>query len=728
MDTQSTAVTNFKIVKKLFIFFIFLSISLPFSGLEAKTLESLEFDSRWPDASAGNLASSQSCDTLYFASGNVLSLINADTFTERSRLVFETDKGITGIAFSPSSNTVFAACGGNGLKAVNVSNPSAPAVVGELRVDQNKNVVHCTAIDYFDNRIYIADAFFGMRIIDVSNPANPNQSGSFEQVSEYINPEESDQTASGGHINIKIRCINSIKYAFVLDQYYGLRIFDVSSDSDPHLLEQYDMRAQEYYGQLSPVVDLDVDDRYVYVTDAQHGVTIIDIFSDEANPSRINISKIGQLETPGSASGISLSDKTVYIADGNSGLFVADVSDKANPVHVGTYATKGTYIASCCDGNLYIVDCMDGLVKLKSDGLSGYTKTLVYPPPSDIHALTCDYDYIYLLDNAGPLEGMRILNTSETGEYCLQSFMPTPGNASGIALSGSKAYIADGTEGITIVDIQDKKNPAPAGSFRTSGNARDILVYNNPDASATCYISDSRSGLVIADIDDQGLLVEIGRIYIENAKACAVYEILDKEDENNDANDTEEENIHRYILVVNGKELLIVDVADPSSPAVVSSFETPGESLDVAVRDTYAVIADGSAGVLLVDLVDLHHPVLTAQFDTEGVAEGVEMLDSYIHTADGTNGVQILGIVDTQPVELTLITDYDTPGYTSDITVNYNPDHMCTYIGDGLGGFVSFLHSDRLSGGITEMPFTESPDDEGWDRADSAHCFISTLF
>jgi len=139
-------------------------------------------------------------------------------------------------------------------------------------------------------------------------------------------------------------------------------------------------------------------------------------------------------------------------------------------------------------------------------------------------------------------------------------------------------------------------------------------------------------------------------------------------------------------------------------------------------------VADGENGILLIDLSNPANPLLAGSYDTKGKATALYIDQSYIHVADGTNGLQILAIVAKDPVELKLITEYETPGKASDVFVSGSDSKRHTYVADGKGGFLSFIHSDKSSDGIIEEPFPDSPDDTGWDRADSSSCFISTLF
>jgi hypothetical protein len=279
--------------------------------------------------------------------------------------------------------------------------------------------------------------------------------------------------------------------------------------------------------------------------------------------------------------------------------------------------------------------------------------------------------------------------------------------------------VADGSAGVSVFDVSKKSAPDFLGNdgIKNPGvnDVSDITLFVVKDDQGgedenLFYYTDRLQGLFMAGLDDQGRMQYQGHFGLDQARAVAIYQPGGSD--------------KRYALVVNGSGLFAIDVTDPASPNEIFYFDTPGDALDIGVKDNYAVVADGSKGVQLVDLSDLAQPRIVATYDTGGSAEALFVHDFYIHTATGSAGLQILGIVDNQPPELTLIAKYGTPGSVSAVCVAGDDNKRLTYVGDGPGGLVSFLHNDSLYSGIDEKPFTESTDDTGWGKL----CFISTLF
>ncbi len=65
----------------------------------------------------------------------------------------------------------------------------------------------------------------------------------------------------------------------------------------------------------------------------------------------------------------------------------------------------------------------------------------------------------------------------------------------GVFVSGSYAYVADGTSGLQIIDVSNPVSPALAGSYDTPGYAHGVSV-----SGSYAYVADGGSGLGIIDV------------------------------------------------------------------------------------------------------------------------------------------------------------------------------------------------------------------------------------
>ena len=85
-------------------------------------------------------------------------------------------------------------------------------------------------------------------------------------------------------------------------------------------------------------------------------------------------------------------------------------------------------------------------------------------------------------------------------------FLDTSGWAMDVKVSGAKAYVADATGGLLIVDTSDITKPTELGSYETSGGNATKLIING----GTAYLADCAIGLGIFKISTPASPVEVG--------------------------------------------------------------------------------------------------------------------------------------------------------------------------------------------------------------------------
>jgi hypothetical protein len=84
---------------------------------------------------------------------------------------------------------------------------------------------------------------------------------------------------------------------------------------------------------------------------------------------------------------------------------------------------------------------------------------------SGSRAFVADYD-----------QGLRVVDVSNPLAPALGSGVPTPGYAVDVVVSGSYAYVAIYDRGLQVVDVSDPLAPTPAGSVDTPGTAVGVAV------------------------------------------------------------------------------------------------------------------------------------------------------------------------------------------------------------------------------------------------------------
>jgi hypothetical protein len=112
------------------------------------------------------------------------------------------------------------------------------------------------------------------------------------------------------------------------------------------------------------------------------------------------------------------------------------------------------------------------------------------------------YDSIYVVA-AGGNEGLIMINVSNPNAmYYFTSYMPLTGNVNSIALHNNRAYLANRTAGLTVVDYSNRWSLFESGGFSTTDALG--VCYNN----SKVYIADASQGLIVVDVTGNPTLTD----------------------------------------------------------------------------------------------------------------------------------------------------------------------------------------------------------------------------
>lgn len=179
-----------------------------------------------------------------------------------------------------------------GLHVIDVSDPSHPSQVGYWELPAThppfSAEVAAVGVTVAGDYAYVANLDTGLRIVNVSNPSQPWETGS------YTTPGVANQVAVAGD------------YAYVADDYDGLRIINVSDPAAPTLAGSYNTPGATH--------DVAVTGNYAYLADGTAGLRILDI-SDVGLPV-----EVGWYDTPTRAWAVAVVEDYVFVADSYGGL------------------------------------------------------------------------------------------------------------------------------------------------------------------------------------------------------------------------------------------------------------------------------------------------------------------------------------------------------------------------------------------------------------------------
>ncbi|GEM_PF-4089465 len=281
------------------------------------------------------------------------------------------------------------------LLIMDISNPTSPLTVSQTPIPANPIIED---IQVVGNIAYIATGWNGLRLMDISQPANPREL-SFVAINDYA-----------------YRVVISGTRAYLADGDKGLRIFDIATAQSPQQLGEYDTHGT--------AKDLVLVGNQAYIADGDRGVQVIDV-TDPTHPTlkqsysspmaarRIAISNStlymaneldnGLIIAPltnitqstfyamsAKPQDMSLVGNLLYVATEGGGLWVFDVTTPMTPTELGYYNTNGqtcrydTTESSLCHlvvtrSDVYLTGGNNGLLVLRYEGIGSSPVLKVAP-------------------------------------------------------------------------------------------------------------------------------------------------------------------------------------------------------------------------------------------------------------------------------------------------------------------------------------------------------------
>lgn len=598
-----------------------------------------------------------------------------------------------------SGNYAYTVTEGEGIVILDVANKSNPAFLGSHQV----NDVRYYDIVLRDTIAYIAcPDNFGVFRYNISDPGNPRY--------------ESHYNISGGFSRLTIA---NDDYLIANNLGLHLYIFDISDPSDWDLVSTitgtgYDIR------------DVVYTSGYLLISTANQSARIeVHDFSDPSSPVFVNhyfhpdnfslawmanygdnlvvATSIGILtlnintamqpvligswdydNNNGYSEDLLVDGDYVYVADGEDGLQIVNISDPSNPVGIGNYNSTGYSWGIAKSGNyVYLADGPGGTPIIDVSDPTDPQFVSSCPGGYDFQDVAISGNYAYL---ANTTYGLVIYNISGPSNPVFTGHYDTPGSAWDVLVSGNYAYIADALSGVQIINISNPASPTLAGSYDTPGTAFGLALENNH-----LYVADE-SGLIILDVSNPSDPSLLGQRSQSGSHGISL-----------------QGNLALVAMSDNGIE--VIDISDPSNPSHLSWLITTGSSQMITISGDLGYIADGSSGLQVIDIHTPAVPILLSDYRMGGTAYDVAVEGNYAYVAENIGGIVSLDISNpAEPIVLSRLYQSNhwgaiavqgnyayVAGFTNgtfifDISDPSNPDNIGSYYSGQ--GYPTAIHVD----------------------------------
>ncbi len=363
-----------------------------------------------------------------------------------------------------------------------------------------------------------------------------------------------------------------------------------------------------------------------------------------------------------------VSGEYAFIAAGNTGFYIMDVSTPQKPREIGHLDLGDVQDVYVRDEYAYIASGSAGFYLVN---ISEPTKPFVV-----MSRVTENASGIVGRDNtvflANGERGLQIFDISQRQDpRRLSSLHDFP--AYQLELKGNLLYVASGEQGMRVLDISNLTSPRLVETY-DQAPAYDIHLEGNK-----LYLAGGAVGMVILEEQD-GRLTQLSRFRSENARTVRIWE--------------------DYAMIADGSGgMKAVDISIPEDPHLFGSFQGD-DTVSVAMAEDYALIADVS-GLKVVRTYLYGQSIPLQSVSTQGRAYGVTVNGSELWVADRKGGVALYDI--SHPDEFSensLIRIFDSD-YAEDILVMDD----ILYVADGPAGVKIF---DRFKSNLPEAVITVS--------------------
>jgi hypothetical protein len=320
---------------------------------------------------------------------------------------------------------------------------------------------------------------------------------------------------------------------------------------------------------------------------------------------------IGSWPTSRAVQNVFVQGDTAYIANGEDGLIILNVSDPAHPEKVGSYPLENAQNVVVADQIAYVIgqgQVSDG--RAQSDKLilidvqipstprilGEYTPENAYTHQTLNH-LAVSGQMVYITYS----DGLTIVDVSTPSEPVTMGEIPFSSNISspGVAVVDGIAYVQ--ANRLHVIDVRKPAEPVEIGGFDPGWGAG-ITVANQ-----TAYIAGWGSGLTILDVSNPSHPIKLGQF----KELVGNFELIPPGASNRqiimDVSVSEDIAYLTYNFGVDHSTwtetlesgVIAVDISDPSAPGRINVYSELDEVSGVFATGDLVFVTDTTRGLLI---------------------------------------------------------------------------------------------------------------------------------
>ncbi|MFA5832900.1 MAG: T9SS type A sorting domain-containing protein [Bacteroidota bacterium] len=374
------------------------------------------------------------------------------------------------------------------------------------------------------------------------------------------------------------------------------------------------------------------------------------------NPTTPSLVSTVEVAPGTTCEGIATSGTYAYVAAGGAGFKVYNIATPATPQLVisidsleycESVVISGQYAYIAAGSRSHILDITNPAAPIYVGRIAAYGGYHQYINVRSGYAYVCNYD-----------AGLAVVNVSAPANPVNVMEIPSGYRTARIVFDGNYGYVAVGDSGMSIYNVVNPAAPVYSTKIKTTGRAASlyygavsvggtptghIFVANRNPAPGVSAINVSTPTAPVTSSFLAALAAPSGTAYTpfyDNGKVYVAYGTAG---------------------------LRILDVSNPSSPALLSTVDLGGDSRAVVASGNYAYVAARDSGVYIVDVTNASTPVKINTIKTPR-ARGISISGTKVYVAASDSGMGVIDI--TTPTSASVIKYTGNSVYGENVSVN----------------------------------------------------------
>ncbi len=289
-----------------------------------------------------------------------------------------------------------------------------------------------------------------------------------------------------------------------------------------------------------------------------------------------NVNLFGHYDTPGWANDVAIVGNYAYVADGNAGITIIDISDSTLPDYVNQVSLPGNaYAIASTNQYLYVGDKEDTLRILSLSNPTNPAQVGKLAFSDDVLGLFVQGNTVYV---AGRSQGLVIVNVQDPSNPLLLGSFNTSGFAYDVVVSNNLAYVADATKGVRVINVSNPSNPIETGYYDTNG-----ITYGVTKSGNYVYATDGTAGIKVFDGSNPDTLILLGSL-----------------DTPGTATGIEYFNDHLFVADGTMGGVRVININNPSTPVEAGYILSLSTTNSCFHRNGFVYLPDGNTGLLII--------------------------------------------------------------------------------------------------------------------------------